>query len=208
LRHAQEITRSGPNDREGYLYRLDEMKFVLNRILESEPFGKIINREKITIGGHSLGGFTALGLCGTIGERRDNRIKALLLFSTGAGGYLFRESELASVKAPSMYFFGEREKDQKRGTETMGELSDKIYRNLPPPKYLLEVRRTNHFSFNNCFNNRAELLSLCGTEEQFKVIRRYSIAFLEKHGAGKKDADGILEQQDPLLSRYLREPSK
>jgi len=207
LRHAQEITRSGPNDREAYLYRLDEMKLVLDRILESEPFGKLIDRNKITVGGHSFGGFTALGLCGTIEERRDDRIKAVLLFSTGAGGYLFRESELAAVKVPSMYFLGEREKDQKRGSQTMAELADKIYRNLPPPKYLLEIRGANHFSFNNCFNNRAAHLSLCGAEEQFGVIRRYSIAFLEKHGAGKKDVSSVLEQQDPLLTRYIREPS-
>jgi len=89
----------------------------------------------------------------------------------------------------------------------MAELADKIYRNLPPPKYLLEIRGANHFSFNNCFNNRAAHLSLCGAEEQFGLIRRYSIAFLEKHGAGKKDVSSVLEQQDPLLTRYIREPS-
>ena len=207
LRYAQEITRSGPDDREAYLYRLDEMELVLDRILESEPFGKLIDREKITVGGHSFGGFTALGLCGTIEERRVDRIKAVLLFSTGAGGYLFRESELAAVKVPSMYFLGECEKDQKRGSQTMADLADKVYLNLPPPKYLLEIRGANHFSFNNCFNNRAAHLSLCGAEEQFGLIRRYSIAFLEKHGAGKKDVSSVLEQQDPLLTRYIREPS-
>ena len=90
----------------------------------------------------------------------------------------------------------------------MAELADKIYRNLPPPKYLLEIRGANHFSFNNCFNDRATRLSLCGAEEQFAVIRHYSIAFLEKHGAGKKDVSSMLEQQDPILTRYIRELSK
>ena len=194
-KHAREIVNSGPKDREQYLYRLDEMKLVLDQILESEPFGKLIDKEKIAVGGHSFGGYTALGLCGTIKDRHDERIKAILLFSTGAGGYLFRESELAAVKLPSMYFLGERERDQTRGTKTMVELADKVYRNLSPPKYLLEIKGANHFSFS----------TRLGESEQLEVIRRYSIAFLEKHISKNKDANEILKQGDPFITRYVRE---
>jgi len=201
LRHGREISNSGPDDRQPYLYRLDEMKVVLAQVLESEPFGKHIDKKKIAVGGHSFGGYTALGLCGTIEERHDKRIKAVLLFSTGAAGYLFRESELAAVKMPSMYFLGERERDTPRGTKTMVELADKVYRNLSPPKYLLEIKGANHFSFNNQLRNSF----LRGTEKQFEVIRRYSIAFLEKHIEKNKGASEVLKQHDPLLTRYLRE---
>lgn len=204
LRHAREIGNSGPEDREAYLYRLDEMKLTLDRILQSERFGKLVDRQKIAVGGHSFGGFTALGLCGTIGELRDERIKGVLLFSTGAGGYLFREDELAAVRMPSMTFIGERERDKKRGSETMAELADKVYGNLAPPKYLLEVRDANHFSFNNRFADTRAARLLSGTEEQFRVIRHYSIAFLERHVAGKKGPERVLEQKDPMLTRYSR----
>ena len=78
LRHAREIAGSGPDDRGPYLYRLDEMKVALDGMVESKLFGKIIDRGKIAVGGHSFGGFTSLGLCGTIPERRDARIKAVL----------------------------------------------------------------------------------------------------------------------------------
>ena len=205
-RHVREIAASDPEDRDAYLYRLDEIKLVLDGILQSEWFGELIDKKKIAIGGHSFGGFTALGLCGTIHEWRDDRIKGVLLFSTGAGGYLFRENELAGVKIPSMYFLGERERRQIRGTKTMAELADKVYRNLSPPKYFLEIKGASHFSFNNRFvdNRRARLLS--GTEEQFEVIRRYSIAFLEKHVAGRKDIDNVLGQKDSFLARYIRNP--
>jgi hypothetical protein len=47
---------------------------------------------------------------------------------------------------------------------------------------------------------------LSGQEEHFEVIRRYSIAFLEKYVAGRGDAGGVLEKGDPLLVRYLAEP--
>ena len=207
LRHARKIASSSPGDRVKYLYRLDEMKLTLDHMLNHLSFGRLIDRDRIAVGGHSFGGFTALGLCGTIKERYDPRIKAVLLFSTGAGGYLFRETELANVKIPSMLFMGEREKKQMRASRTMWEVSCKIHRNLSPPKYFLIIKGASHFSFNNRFTDNRRTRLFSGTEEQFEVIRRYSIAFLEKHIAGKKDADHVLESSDRMLTHYVRKLS-
>jgi predicted dienelactone hydrolase len=206
LQDAKEIAASGPGDRGKYLYRLDEMRLVLDGMLICDPFGKMIDRDRVAVGGHSLGGFTALGLSGAIEERHDPRIKAVLLFSTGASGYLFREDELAAVRIPSMLFMGEREEYQLRGSKTMSELSTKIYRNVSLPKYFVEVKGASHFSFNNRFADNAMARLMSGTEAQFDVIRRYSIAFLEKYVAGRKDAGHVLNRSDPLLKRYMREP--
>jgi predicted dienelactone hydrolase len=206
LQHAREISAAGPGDRGKYLYRLDEMRLVIDGVLASGPFGKRIDRDRIAVGGHSLGGFTALGLSGTIKERHDPRIKAILLFSTGAGSYLFREDELAAVRIPSMLFMGEREKSQLRGSRTMSELSARIYRNVSSPKYFLEVKGGSHFSFNNSFSDNPLSKLLSGTEEQFGVIRRYSIAFLEEYAAGRKASGHILERNDPLLTRCDTDP--
>jgi len=210
LRHAMKIAASGREDRGEFLYRLDEIKFVMDRMLSSESFKNIIDMGRIAVGGHSFGGFTALGVCGTIQERHDPRIKAILLFSTGAGGYLFNENELSSVRIPSMLFLGEKEKNRLRGRDiTMSEIADKIYRNMPPPKYFLEVKGANHLSFNNRFTDGRASRFLGGNDEKlFDVIRRYSIAFLESYVGGKKDALKVLHRGDPLLRRYLKEPNR
>lgn len=206
LQHAQEITASGPGDRDQFLYRLDEMRSVIDRLIAAPAFRDVIDGDRIAVGGHSLGGFTALGLCGTIKERHDPRIKAVLLFSTGAGGTLFRKDELAAVKIPSMLFMGERERGQRRGAQTMLQLEEKIYKEVSPPKYLLEVKGASHFSFNNRFTDNFRTRLMSGTEAQFEVIRRYAIMFLETYVAGEKDSAHGLEQRDALLTRHMSEP--
>ncbi|MCX7805672.1 MAG: hypothetical protein N3A38_10850 [Planctomycetota bacterium] len=208
LQHAREIAASGPGNRAGYMYRLDEMKLALDGMLASERFGRLIDAERIAVGGHSFGGFAALGLAGTLPERRDPRVKALLLFSTGAGSYLYSDEELKAVRVPSMLFMGEREADQRRGSRTMSELSARIFVSVAPPKYFLVVRDAGHFSFNNSFwDSRAARALLSGTEEQFDVIRKYSIAFLEKHVLGKNGADIVPGRTDRMLTRCLAEPA-
>lgn len=207
LRHAFEIAATPSDERNKLFYRLDEMQLVLDGMLASHAFGSLIDPQRMAVGGHSLGGFTALGLSGTIKERHDPRIKAMVLFSTGTGGNLFTPEELAGVRSASMLFLGEREAHHKRGNQTMASLSDKIFKNVSPPKYFLEVKDAGHFAFNNRFTDNFMASHLSGTQQQFALIRQYAIAFLEKHVAKKADAEHVLAQRDPQLVRYLFEPA-
>ena len=122
------------------------------------------------------------------------------------GGFLFRENELAQVRMPAMLFLGQREEQQMRGDKTMTQIVRKIYGALSAPKYFLEVEGAGHFSFNNTFSDNRMAQMLSGTPDEFDVIRRYSVAFLEKHVAGNTDADRVLERQDAMLVKYVREP--
>lgn len=201
---ANRIAASSPADRDQYLYRVQEMQRTLQGILESRVFGPLINRQQIAVGGHSFGGFTALGLSGPLPQYYDPRIKAILLFSTGAGAYLYTQDELQRVHIPLMLLVGEKEREQKRGTNTMAELSTRIFEAVSAPRYLLEVRGANHFSFNNGFKSNWASRWLSGSETGFAVIRRYGIAFLQKYVAGDNGFNYIIEATDPQLSRYIK----
>ncbi len=203
MRDAAEIMASSSKDRKKFLYRLDEMNHMLEAILGSEKFGSLINVKQVAAGGHSFGGFTAIGISGAIKEYKKYDIKALLLFSTGAGSYLFNEEELQHINIPSMLFIGALEERQKRGTKTMQEHSERLYTNLSPPKYFLSIKGANHFSFNNHLRYESELYS--ETTQQLNVIKHYSIAFLEKHVVGKRGYDQILEYKHPLVKFYRKD---
>ncbi len=200
---AREITESTPDDRAKYLFRPEELAAVIDGMVTSPHFGSLIDADRIAAGGHSFGGFTSLALCGTMPEFRDRRIRAILMFSTGAASYLFKEEELSEVRIPSMLYLGSRERKQRRGDKTMSELSDKIYRNLQPPKYFLEIRGASHFSFNIRLSSGLGTKLLSGSEKEFETINRYSIAFLEKYVAGKPGQDAILEVKNRSLTKLL-----
>jgi predicted dienelactone hydrolase len=199
-RDARQIGRSGPEQRGNYFYRLDELQRVMDWALETGPYAGLVNHDQVAVGGHSLGGFTALGLCGTLPERQDPRIKALLLFSTGAGAYLYRGEELARVKLPTLYLYGEKEREQGRGEHNMQELADKLYRKLAHPMYMLEVKGGTHTSFNNRFSDRLGARILSGSEEEFEVIRHYAAAFLQTYVEHKDGLREQLVQPLPMIS--------
>ena len=206
LHDANEITKSGPGERGKYHYRIREIRTVLDYMLTAEDFRGFVDPEKLAVGGHSLGGFAALGVCGTLPEEQDARVKAVLLYSTGASGYLYTPEELHRIKIPLMLFMGEREKRQKRGEKTMIEISESIYSAAAGPKYFLIVRDGTHFSFNNRFSDGLISGWLGGTGEQFDVIREYSVAFLQKYTVGDQNAAPVLDRQRSLITRYLKSP--
>lgn len=201
LRRARGLAASGRGfDRQAHAYRSDDLVLVLDRLQESREFGPLIDGNRVAVGGHSLGGGTALGIAGAVEGRRDERVKAVLLFSPGI--FMYSREELAAVRVPTMFFLGERERGDRRQNATKAELAQAAFEAFPPPAYLLEVRGAGHFSFNNRSSFVSGALGFSGTEEQFEVINRYAIAFLQKHVAWR-DVGGVLDRQDPRLSRFL-----
>jgi predicted dienelactone hydrolase len=203
LEGAREIVSTTPAERGIFMYRPDELAVTIEGMIRSQLFGAMVDTTRIAAGGHSFGGFTSTALCGPIPDYRDTRIKALLLFSTGAAAYLMTEEELSQVAVPSMLMMGEKERDQKRGVLTMEELEMTLFENMPAPKYFLEIKGGTHFSFNIRTSDGPGTRLLSGSEKEFEVITRYGIAFLGKYVAGNQGDESVLQQDDPMLTGYV-----
>jgi predicted dienelactone hydrolase len=153
-----------------YLYRLEDMKFTLDELVASADWSQLIDKDRIAICGHSSGGFSALGLCGTIEQYHDLRIKAMLLFSRGAFGQLsgenlFEADELSAVTIPSMILVGEQDVADQRGTKSVSELAGDLYAKLNAPKYLLMVNDAGRLSVNDFRDLYDFLISQVETED-------------------------------------------
>ncbi|MGH7150297.1 MAG: alpha/beta hydrolase family protein [Planctomycetota bacterium] len=201
LERASAMARAGRDfDRGSLRYRLDDVRIVLDALLSAPESGPAIDRARIAVGGHSLGGFAALALCGAIRGERDGRIAAALLFSPALS--LFDEEEFSAVGVPTMILLGEKERGEVHGRLTRAELLDRAFERLPAPKVLAEIRGGTHFSFNLPSASGIVARAWSGTEEDFETIRTYAIAFLERTVAGREEAGAVLAAPDRRLSAY------
>lgn len=204
LERALAMAKAGRGfDRENVRYRIEEFRVVLDAVLGSREFGPAIDAERIAAGGHSLGGFGAIALCGAEEGERDARLQAALLFSPAL--FPFGEEELSAVRVSTMILLGEKERDEVHGGRTTADLLARAFERLPAPKYLVEIRGGTHFSFNMPAASGLVARAWSGTEEDFATVRTYSIAFLERHVAGRMDAEAILSAGDERISAYRRQ---
>lgn len=192
LRDAEALSQTGEDfDREAYAYRSLDVRAVIDGMLGSHLWGGRIDRGRIGVMGHSLGGYTCLAVAGGVEGERDERVKVALLFSPGV--FMFTADDLAPVAMPVMLQYGEgegRRRPEKR------EDSHRAYGALRPPKYLIELAGASHFAWGNGMGRMRV------PEEQHELITRYSLAFLRRHLLGDESAATVLAETPAGFSLY------
>ncbi len=161
----------------------------------SSPFYKKVNESRITGMGHSLGGYTILGMVGGWSSWTDSRIKAALLLSPFAQPFLDTDGNLSGVKVPVMF---------QGGTLDIGitpHLPD-VYAKVSKPKYFLVLTRASHFAWTNlsCRNTAAPACVQSGNPS---VILKYGFGFLDYFVNSTSAQLNVLHATDPSLKSYV-----
>ena len=150
-----------------------------------------VDEALIGAAGHSLGGYTVLGLAGARPLWRERRVRAVVAYSPYAMPY--DSSALAAVAVPTML---------QGGTHDWGitPFLPAAYAKLPPPKYYLVLMNENHIAWTNLLAIGKSTIEV-GQSGNGKWMVDYTIAFFDQHLRGQ-DRSALLKQQNPLLDTY------
>ena len=164
-----------------YKVRREDIRAVLDAALREKSFeGVPVDGKRVGIAGHSLGGYTALGMAGAWPSWKDSRIKAVLALSPFCTPYIAR-GDLAHLKVPVMYQGGTLDFGI---TPTVRRLSG-AYDRSSAPKYYVEFKGAGHMAWTNLNKTFQD------------VIDSYSVAFFDRWLKGAAGPDPLA----PLTSQ-------
>ncbi len=191
LEEALDYLTDNPfGDGDNYLYRVAELQATIG-FVNSSNFK--IDKSKIILGGHSMGGWTVM-------KAREAGFSpaAMFFFSMGELNWLFDQSRyfeastFQSISFPTAYFYGGAEYGQAISAGLGNVYAAYCFIHSPSPSYGLLVRQGNHFTY----NSEAVAPGSYGSEEQIETINDRLISFLNKHIKGQnvvvaKEAEDI-----------------
>lgn len=177
-----------------YRDRDQDIKNVLDDLLRDKEFSPGIDANRIGGAGHSLGGYTILGMAGAWPSWKDERIKAALLFSPFLTPYL-ANGGMHNVHIPLMYQGGTKDFTITPDVDKPGGAYDVS----SPPKYFMEVKGAGHLAWSNLaclFHNYVP--SCAANVATPRLINSYGIAFLDHYLKGMSEP--ILDKPNPALA--------
>jgi predicted dienelactone hydrolase len=174
--------------------RRRDIEEVIDTLLQDEEFRLVIDPQKIGLAGHSLGGYTVVGMAGGWQSWLDPRIKAVLALSPYVMPFQVKNT-LHQVRVPLMYQGGTLDV----GITPFLKGPRGAYAAGNPPAYFVELRSAAHLAWTNCGDERSTETCLERVENA-RLIAEYGIAFFNRYLKGLDEP--ILETQNPLLAEY------
>ena len=166
------------NDRT-YRDRAEDVEAVLDAVLREKTFhGISVDAERIGLAGHSLGGYTVLGLAGAWPSWKDARVKAVLALSPFCAPYL-EKGALGHMSVPVMYQGGTLD----LGITPFVRRPHGAFDSSSAPKYYVEFNGAGHFAWTN-LNPKFQ-----------PAIGDYSVAFFDRYLKSSSDRIAPLFQK-------------
>jgi hypothetical protein len=164
---------------ENFGYRVSELQSVIE-FVNSSSFK--IDKSKILLGGHSMGGWTVMKV------REDGfQPNAMFFFSMGELNWLYNQnryfeaSTFQTIDFPTAYFYGGAEYGQAISAGLGNVYAAYCFTHSPSPSYALLVKRGNHFTY----NSEAVAPGSFGDNDQFTAINTRLVNFLNRHVNGQ-----------------------
>jgi predicted dienelactone hydrolase len=160
--------------------RAEDIEKLLNALSGDARYNSpAFDWQHVGLVGHSLGGYTVMGLGGAWRRWKDPRVKAVLALSPYAAPFIWRKT-LSGVDAPVMYQGGTRD----YGITPFVNKGEGAYDQTPVPKYFVDFNGAGHFAWTN----------LRGAYHA--AIVEYSVAFLDRYLKGKPFPHALAEPHE------------
>jgi dienelactone hydrolase len=181
--------------------RLYDLRDVIHLVAQDPALAPVVDASNVGAVGHSLGGYTVIGMAGGWRLWKTPELNAVIALSPFVEPFIARGT-LSRLGVPVMYQTAWLEWD-KRGLE----VENQAYRLTSPPKYFVELKGVAQLDFewtNLLCLGQADVAACLKHQPNAAAIDRYAIAFLDRYLKGKPEAQLDLDGKD--LNRYLRLP--
>jgi predicted dienelactone hydrolase len=169
-----------------YANRKDDVELAIS-LMTAGTWAGVTDANRIGVVGHSLGGYTALGVVGGWSSWRDARIKAALLLSPYSLPFSIKRT-LGGVTVPLMYQGAQGD----IGITPFLEGQNGAYARSNAPKYFVKLRGGNHFTWTDILCTKEKTVANCIADKpDAQLINAYAVAFLNT---------SLKDQDDPLLT--------
>lgn len=171
-----------------YIDRHDDIAKLIQALHSNPTWKDRIDWSKLAVCGHSLGGYTALGVAGAWPSWKIDGVKAVVALSPFVTPYTVGHS-LGKLQVPVMYQGGTKD----FGITPSVKRTDGAFDQTRSPAYFVDFDGFNHFTWSDFNRDPAKQ----------EAIDYYCIAFLDKYVKGKSDDDRLLKQI-PLVDELKR----
>jgi predicted dienelactone hydrolase len=160
-----------------YVNRKNDIINLMNGLRSAPGLQGKIDWSRVALSGHSLGGYTVIGLAGGWSSWKIGGIKAVLALSPYCSPYVTK-GNLSGINVPVMYQSGTRDFAIAPYIKKPGGAYDKT-----PSDYYVEFDGAGHFAFTDAKSDFHE------------SINYYSVAFLNAYVKGNQGAISKLSNQ-------------
>jgi pimeloyl-ACP methyl ester carboxylesterase len=168
-----------------YRDRADDIRRLIEAIRTDQRYAANCDLSRLALVGHSLGGYTVLGLAGAWPAWKLDGVKAVIAWSPYSQPFAAHKTQ-AGLAAPVMYQSGTWD----LGVNPTMRRSMGSYDQSPQPKYYVEFDKIGHFAWTDAGRSSARA-----------PIVAYSVSFLDHYVKGEA-ADRHLTRSAPGVAVF------